>query len=285
MDTPIFSPTTFDEFFNLRRENPDARLLAGGTDLLVRLKDSLDWPVLIDISGLQELQRISINNGVILIGALSTYADLLRSDILKQHGDVLLQAAKLVGSPQIRNRGTIGGNIANGSPAGDTLPPLYVLQASVEAASCDGTRTIPIEEFFTGPGKTVLGNNEIIISVSIPVQQEYSQVFLRLGQREALAISKVSIAVAAKMDATVINDIRIALGSVAPTVVRAVKTEKKLNGAELKDECIQAACEAIEHDAIPISDIRSDAEYRRSMCGVLLKSALRAVGKCEGANV
>ena len=285
MDTPLFSPATLDDFFDLRWEYPEARLLAGGTDLLVRLKDSLSWPVLIDICGLQELQGISANGNAITIGALTTYTELLSSDILKQHASVLLQAAQLVGSPQIRNRGTIGGNIANGSPAGDTLPPLYVLQATVVTADSKGSRKIPIEEFFTGPGKTVLLRNEIIVSIDIPIAQNNKQIFLRLGQRKALAISKVSIAVSARIGNERIDDIRIALGSVGPTVIRANKTEELLKGAALTDASIQAACEAVETEAVPISDIRSDAEYRREMCGVLLKSALRAVGKCEGAKV
>jgi xanthine dehydrogenase FAD-binding subunit len=277
MDTPLFSPATLDDFFDLRWEYPEARLLAGGTDLLVRLKDSLSWPVLIDISGLQELQGISANGNAITIGALTTYTELLSSDILKQHASVLLQAAQLVGSPQIRNRGTIGGNIANGSPAGDTLPPLYVLRASVVTAGSKGSRKIPIEEFFTGPGKTVLLRNEIIVSIHIPIAQNNKQIFLRLGQRKALAISKVSIAVSARIGNERIDDIRIALGSVGPTVIRANKTEELLKGAALTDASIQAAaCEAVETEAVPISDIRSDAEYRRRMCGVLLKSALRA---------
>jgi xanthine dehydrogenase FAD-binding subunit len=278
MDTPLFSPATLDDFFDLRWEYPEARLLAGGTDLLVRLKDSLSWPVLIDISGLQELQGISANGNAITIGALTTYTELLSSDILKQHASVLLQAAQLVGSPQIRNRGTIGGNIANGSPAGDTLPPLYVLQASVVTAGSKGSRKIPIEDFFIGPGKTVLLRNEIIVSIHIPIVQNNKQIFLRLGQRKALAISKVSIAVSAKMGTKIIENIRIALGSVGPTVIRANKTEELLKGAALTDANTQAAaCEAVETEAVPISDIRSDAEYRRRMCGVLLKSALRAV--------
>ena len=277
MDTPLFRPATLDEFFDLRWEYPAARLLAGGTDLLVRLKDSMNWPILIDISGLQELRGISVNGNTITIGALSTYTELLASDILKQHASVLLQAAQLVGSPQIRNRGTIGGNIANGSPAGDTLPPLYVLGATVVTVGSKGSRKIAIEDFFTGPGKTVLLRNEIIVSIHIPPAENEKQIFLRLGQRKALAISKVSIAVSAITGKGNIEDIRIALGSVAPTVIRANKTEELLKGAVLTDASIQAACEVVEKEAVPISDIRSEEEYRRRMCGVLLKDALRAV--------
>jgi CO/xanthine dehydrogenase FAD-binding subunit len=277
MDTPVFSPSTCSELFTLWDEHPEAQLIAGGTDLLVRLKDSLTWPVLIDISRLQELQGISVNNRIISIGALSTYAAMLRNAILRENAGVLLQAAEMVGSPQIRNRGTIGGNIANGSPAGDTIPPLYVLQATVTMAGSNDTRSIPIEEFFTGPGETVLDRHEIIVSIDIPVRENYTGYFLRLGQRAAMAISKVSLAVSIRAGNDIIDDIRIALGAVAPTVIRAVQAEQVLKGAKLTNELICSARNAIEHDAAPISDIRSEADYRRKMCGVLLRRVMKKV--------
>lgn len=277
MDTLIFSPSICGELFALWQEHPDAQLLAGGTDVLVKLKDSLTWPVLIDISQLKELHGISANNGVISIGALTTYSTMLRNVLLHKNAGVLLQAAEMVGSPQIRNRGTIGGNIANGSPAGDTIPPLYVLQASVTVAAGDDTRSIPVEEFFTGPGETVLGHHEIIVSIDVPVREHYRGIFLRLGQRAAMTISKVSLAMTARVSNDTIDDICIALGAVAPTVIRAAKTEEILKGAELTDELIHSACDAIEHDAVPITDIRSEADYRRSMCGVLLRRAMKRV--------
>jgi CO/xanthine dehydrogenase FAD-binding subunit len=285
MDTPIFSPSTCSELFARWDEHPEAQLIAGGTDLLVRLKDSLAWPVLIDISRLKELQGISVDNGTISIGALSTYSIMLHNAALQKNGGVLLQAAEMVGSPQIRNRGTIGGNIANGSPAGDTIPPLYVLEASVTVMSNEGTRNIPVDDFFTGPGETVLGQHEIIVSIDIPVQENHTDIFLRLGQRAAMAISKVSLAMSARVSNDKTEDIRIALGAVAPTVIRAEKTEKTLRGESLTEEILRSACNTIEHEAVPISDIRSDADYRRRMCGVLLRWGLQAVGTCEGAKV
>jgi len=262
------SPKTLKEFFDIKTENPVAKIIAGGTDILVRLKDEFDWPFLIDISQIEELKGISKKSNLIQIGALITFTEIEKNESLKKYAEVLVQAAFIIGSPQIRNKGTIGGNIANASPAGDSLPPLYVLNAELELTSSSGTRRIPINEFFTGPGKSVLGNDEIISAINIPAEEDLKGVFLRLGQRQSLAISKVSLALVKN---TKTNEFRIALGSVAPTVVRAPKTEKLLSENSLNERLINEACETVCKETVPISDIRSEAEYRKEMCGVLLR--------------
>jgi len=267
-----FSPKTLKEFFEIKIENPAAKIVAGGTDILVRLKDELDWPMLIDISGIEELKGISKESNSVKIGVLSTHTEIENSEELRKYAEVLVQAAFIIGSPQIRNRGTIGGNIANASPAGDTIPPLYVLNAEIELASSAGTRKMLINEFFTGPGISVLENGEIVSSINIPAEENLKGVFLRLGQREALAISKVSLALVKN---TKTNEYRIALGSVAPTVIHATKTEKLLSGNSLNIKLIDEACETICEEAAPIGDIRSEADYRKEMCGVLLRKALK----------
>ncbi len=277
MNSPTFSPRSIDECFAIRNEHPSAVLLAGGTDVLARLKDSLDWPPLIDISRVEELKGISAGDGHIRVGALTTYTEITHSDIIAQRAGVLAQAAQTVGSPQIRNRGTIGGNLANASPAGDTIPPLYVLDAAIELVSEKGSRTIPVTDFFTGPGKTVLQPREMIASVRIPINEGWRGVFVRLGQRAALAISKVSLAVCVKATNGHIDQARISLGAVAPTVIRAPRTEELLAGADLSDDLIKKACEMIREEASPITDIRSVAEYRRDMCGVLLERGLKRI--------
>jgi CO/xanthine dehydrogenase FAD-binding subunit len=185
-----------------------------------------------------------------------------------------VDAARLVGSPQIRNRGTLGGNLANASPAGDSIPPLYVLDARVVLASADGTRAVPVAEFFTGPGQSLRAQHEIITAVELPVNGKRRSVFMRLGQRQALAISKVSIAVSLVLADETVRDVRIALGAVAPTVVRARRAEDALHGHRLENSVITAACAAAEADASPISDLRSNAGYRRAMCRELLSRAL-----------
>ena len=270
----IFSPHFVYECLSLMEQFPKAKILAGGTDLLVRLKDEMNQHDIIDISHLKELKGISIADDKIKISALTTFSELIENEIIAENADVLVQAAEIIGSSQIRNRGTIGGNIANASPAGDSIPPLFVLEAEIEISGKNGTRIIPIKDFFKGPGRTILKKCEIISSVIIPKNKDYRGAFVRLGQRKSLAISKVSLAALFKVEDERITETRIALGAVAPTVIRASKTEKFLIGKKLNDETISEAEKIICDEVSPISDIRSIAEYRKEMCGELLEQAI-----------
>lgn len=270
-----FSPRTCDEVLRIWASVPDARLLAGGTDVLVRLKDALAWPPLIDLSHVDELRGISCDDGVVRIGACTTYTELERDPLIARHAGVLAEAAREVGSPAIRNRGTLAGNLANASPAGDTIPALYALEAELELLSSAGLRIVSVTAFFQGPGRTILPPHEFIRAVRIPVRHGWCGAFERLGQRAALAISKVSAAVCVRMENGVVREARIALGAVAPTVVRAAEAEQHLCGAQLTDAACERAGEAAARAASPISDIRSDAAYRRAMCAVLVRDALR----------
>ncbi len=267
----IFSPNSLDDCLNLISRQPEAKLLAGGTDLLVRLKDGLALPPIINLSYIDELKGISVSDDNIRVGALTTFSEIIENDAVEKYANVLKQAAEIIGSPQIRNRATIGGNIANASPAGDSIPPLFVLDAMIEI---NGERTVPINEFFNGPGKTVLRTGEIISSVVIPKTENMRGAFTRLGQRKSLAISKVSLAALLNIEDGKILEARIALGAVAPTVVRASQTEKFLIGKILNNETILQAQKIICEEVNPISDIRSVAEYRKEMCGELLEQAI-----------
>jgi CO/xanthine dehydrogenase FAD-binding subunit len=277
MNARTFSPNALPELFSAWADTPDARLLAGGTDLLVRLRDELEWPPLIDVSRLADLSGITLTTDMVRIGALTTYSDIEHNAPLMQHAAALAQAAALVGSPQIRNRGTIGGNLANASPAGDTIPPLYVLDAQIVLLSQAGERRVAIADFFTGPGRSVLQPCELVAAVEFPLRADRRSMFVRLGQRQALAISKVSVAVSLQRSDTTVSDIRVALGAVAPTVVRAPLAESALQGKDLNDAAIAAAADAAARDATPIDDIRSNALYRRAMCRELVTRALHAL--------
>jgi len=269
----IFSPVYIPECLNLLERFPDAKMLAGGTDLLVHLKDEINKPDIIDISHIEEMKGISDSNDKIKIGALTTFSEIIESELLTENAAVIVQAAEMIGSPQIRNRGTIGGNIANASPAGDSLPPLFVLEAEIEIAGMNYSRIIPIKDFFKSPGKSILTDGEIITAVIIPKMKKWDGAFVRLGQREALAISKVSLALLLKIEDDEIKEVRIALGAVAPTVIRAKKTEEFLVGKILDVEIIEKAKKILVNEVTPISDIRSIAEYRKEMCGVLFEKA------------
>jgi len=279
-----FVPRTSDEALDIWAAAPEARLVAGGTDLLVRLKDVLVWPPLIDLSHVDGLRGITCDDGVLRVGACTTYTELERNALIARHVNVLVEAAREVGSPAVRNRGTLAGNLANASPAGDTIPALYALEAELELRSRAGQRTVPVTEFFCGPGRTVLQSQELICAVRIPVRAGWRGAFERLGQRAALTISKVSAAVCVRLENDIVREARIALGAVAPTVVRAREAEAQLCGAPLSDEACAHAGEAAARAASPITDIRSDAAYRRAMCAVLVRDALRRCRAAGGAS-
>jgi xanthine dehydrogenase FAD-binding subunit len=250
--------------------------LAGGTDLIVKSTQGLipesSW---IDITGLEELQKIEARESEIFIGALVTHTQIEQSPLLQHYAPALVQGAASVGSQQIRNRGTIGGNLANASPAADTVPPLYALSAKVLVLGPSGEREVPIETFFVGPGKTVLVGGELILGVVIPKYAGIKGAYLKLGQRKALAIAKVSVAVSCLMQDAALQWVKIALGAVAPTVVRAVKVEAYLAGKQLNTEVIAQAEALALQEACPISDIRSSKDYRCRMQSVLLRRALK----------
>jgi CO/xanthine dehydrogenase FAD-binding subunit len=256
-------------------------LLAGGTDLLVKAKDGLlpdgTW---IDIWGIEELKRIRDDGRDLELGALVTMSDVCESPLLREVAPPLWEACRIAGAVQIRNRATLGGNAGNASPAGDSIPALYVLGARVVLASkARGQREVPIEQLFKGPGKTVIDRDEAILAFRFARRKGARGTFARLGQRQAQAISKVSIAVHATFDAQKrVGDVKIALGAVAATVVRAPRCESFLVGRALDDEgTLRSVAELVREECTPISDIRSTKEYRREQVGNLLARALRAI--------
>ena len=253
--------------------------IAGGTDLLVKLHDTIDTPnpKLLVLDYIKSLHKIVINSKrQISIGPLVTFDEIEQSQLLRQFAPQLVAAASLAGSAQIRNQATIGGNIANASPAGDLIPPLYALDAKLELSSIKGKRHVPIEDFFLGPGKSILKSSELITSIKIMARPGFA-FFLRLATRQALAISKVSVAAGIRIDKGIVDEVYIALGAVAPTVIRASETEKILIGKELIQENICHAAEIAKSEARPIDDIRSNAEYRREMVAVLLSRGLTQI--------
>ncbi|OQA80341.1 MAG: Nicotinate dehydrogenase FAD-subunit [bacterium ADurb.Bin243] len=253
------------------------RFLAGGTDVLVRLKDNPSYAqALIDISKIGELAKIEEHKSTFVIGSGVRHEALLAYAPFIENYNGLIEAVSAIGSPQIRALATVGGNIGNASPAGDSIGPLMAFDAEVELRSQDTNRIVKLEDFFTGPGKTVLKHNEIITKIILPKSDSLKSGWKRLGQRRAVAISKVSVTLAlgfAKHSngSDRVNDVRIALGAVAPTVIRARKAEKfLLENQTLTKAVVKEACRLVAKEARPITDIRSNTEYRSEMCGVLL---------------
>jgi len=258
-------------------ENPSYSLLAGGTDLMVKLKEGMIKPTaVIDLDGLEELKGIHIEAGRIVIGALTTHTQLDQSEIINRYAPALAKAGGIIGSPQIRNKGTVGGNMGNASPAADTVPVLIALGAEVTLSSENEIYTIPLEELFLGPGRTLLKQGELITITSFKVSKHQGCSFQKLGKRKALSISVINVSASMEIDPEtyVIKKAIIALGSVAATVVRGSDGEEILVGKCYSPELIKEAAEATAKAIKPIDDVRSTAVYRKRVARVLVRRAL-----------
>lgn len=252
--------------------------LAGGTDLIVKARDGMVPPsIWCDLTGLPELRGVRWRGGRIEIGSGTVYMDLIQAPLIVRHAPALVDAMREIGGEQIKNRGTLGGNLANGSPAADSVPALFSLGATVHTRLGARKRDIPVEDFATGPGRTVLKPGELIVAVSFPAREAVRGRFLRLGQRQANAISKISVAASLTLKNGRVDWAGIALGAVGPTVIRARHTEQALIGRPLTVQAVGAAVNAVMAEARPIDDVRSTAAYRRRMCGVLLKRILTSL--------
>lgn len=261
------------DLWSVLAEAPAARVYAGGTDLLVALRaGELAPAALICLERLPELQGVREDGEGLWIGAATTHATLLRNDLILRHLPLLAQALRTLGSPPIRNMGTIGGNICTASPAGDTLPPLYVLEAEVELQDGAQARRLPVRDFITGPGQTRLAAGEIMTGIRIkkPVAAN-CQRFEKIGQRRALACCIASLAALLRVSPDgVIEAARLAWGSVGPTVVTSAAVEAALTGKILSRETLLRAAVLARRAVSPIDDLRASAAYRREVAGNLL---------------
>lgn len=274
--------TTIDEALAvLAKEGERARLIAGGTDLLLELERGVRTGIhtIIDISRIPRLDQITLDeDGVIHLGALVTHNHCVASKLIRERAAPLARAAWEVGAPQIRNRGTVAGNLITASPANDTITPLMALGASVTLASTRGTRTIPLQDFYTGVRKTVMQPDEMLIEISFPAMKETQRgTFIKLALRRAQAISVVNVAVILNLEADTVQSASITLGAVAPTIIHAAEAEAFLAGKRLTDEVIEEAARLTMQAARPIDDIRGSAAYRREMVRVCTRRGLRSL--------
>src|SRR5262245_14610646 len=276
-DSTVVSPTRLEEVYELLAERGRrAKIIAGGTDLMVALNaKSLAAIEFIDIWHLNELRGIDDEGETIRIGALTTYTQLIRSQQIQLGVPALVEASRTIGASQIQNRGTIGGNIVNASPAGDSLPCLSAFDAEVEIGSVRGVRSVSFNNFYTGYRQTVIEADEILLAVRLrKLKPNERSFFFKVGTRRAQAISKIVMAVKAGMTGAEINSISIALGSVAPVVVRASRTESLLTNAILDATIIEQARSTVSHEITPITDVRSTEQYRRTVTGHALARVL-----------
>jgi len=272
------------ELRDLISGHPEARVFAGGTDLLVAIRrGALSPSLLICLDRIESLKGIEDRGDEIFISACTTHAMILRSALLLEHAPVLTQAVGELGSPQIRNMGTIGGNIITASPAGDTLPPLYVLKAEMEIHGPASGRRMPIDEFIRGPGSVNLLHGEILTGVAIPKEAPWDiGHYEKVGKRKALSIAIAGLAASIRLSGSgeIINA-RLAWGSLGPKIIISRPVEAALIGRPLTLKTLKDAA-ALARDAVsPISDVRAGAEYRRTLAGNLL---LRLIQCADGSK-
>jgi len=271
----FLTPISLEQALKQRAENPSYTLIAGGTDLMVATRDAPPKSM-ISLFGLPELCGITTSEEGIRIGAATTYAQLLGSEIIAQRFTLLHQACQDVGATQIQARGTLGGNIATSSPVGDGLPPLLVLNARLELASArGGTRLIPYNDFLVGYRQTALAPDEILVAIHLPFPSSNAvQYWRKVGTRRAQSISKVMMASVACVSKNTLTQLRVAFGAVAETTVRVPKTEAVLIGHVLSPKLVEEALTVLREEITPIDDVRSEAAYRLGVACNVLRSFL-----------
>ncbi len=286
-DVEVYTARSLREALELLSTGTRLKVVAGGTDLIVQLKSgALPKADLLDISRIDELRYIRLEDGVLRIGALTTFMEIYRSELVRRHAPILSEAAFTVGSFQIMNKGTIGGNIVNASPAADSLPPLYALDAEIVIAGPRGERVVGIKDFYKGYKRLDLREDELVVEVRIkPPGDGYVGHFFKHGLRRGDAIAVVNGAVLIDLgDDGTVRDARIALGAVAPTVVRSPAAESLLIGSRLTKDVMRRAAEAVLKDISPIDDIRGSAAYRRELSVNYVFMTLYRIAREAGVN-
>jgi xanthine dehydrogenase FAD-binding subunit len=269
----VFLPGSLEDLWRLWSEKTRASVYAGGTDLLVRMYHGLADPqALICLDRIKELKGVGEQGGRVRIGSCVTYGELITEPLVRNCLPALHKAIRQIGSPPVRTMGTIGGNICTASPAGDTLPPLYAMEAEVELVSRTGLRRAPIREFIVGPGRTCLGGSEILSAVWVKKPEGFNlHHFEKVGLRSALACSVVSLAALLRVGLEgLVEKAALAWGSVAPTVFTCPEAEEALCGKPLSQASLREAADIVRNSVSPISDVRADADYRRAVAGNLL---------------
>ena len=285
----FYQPGSLEEASRLLKEHgPGGRFLAGGTDLVIAMKENGLVPkYIVDLKRVPGLDEIRENSdGSITLGALTTMYAIETAPLIKKKYPFLAQSAAEVGSIQIRNRATIGGNMANATPSADTAPALIALDATAKIAGIGGERTISLEEFFKGPGQTVMSSDEILTEITIPkTGPRLVGEYIKFSPREMMDLAYVGVAVVYNLGEKdkKCDSVRIVLGAVAPTPIRAKRAEAALEGKILTEALAEKAGQIAAEEAKPISDVRSSADYRRAMVSTMTKRALlnAAVGPAK----
>jgi CO/xanthine dehydrogenase FAD-binding subunit len=274
------SPETLTEACRVLKEwGPRSKIIAGGTDLVISLRKGESNPqMLIDVTRIPELRQIEEADGKIRIGAAITHGEIASSKLIQQYGKVLSDASSWVGSPQVRNLGTIGGNIVNASPAADTLPALMVLNASGKVISSRQVREPPLSELFQGPYQSSLNSDELLVQVSFPkLTSDFRTGFIRLARRAAMAISRMSLAVVLRMSRgeNLVEEVRIAVGAVTPTPHRMLEAESALKGKTANEGTMKKAAQCISKAMVRWSGVRPSTAYKAPVVEALFLRCMR----------
>jgi len=278
----FFAPQKIEKALEiLARYGKEIKVIAGGTDLLIQYYDRLyevnGW---LDLKNIKELKNIKINKNQMEIGTMVTHTQLEKSEDIKKYFPILSQAAVDIGSPQIKNRGTIGGNIINASPAGDLLPPLIAYEAQFKLLSSQGEVIVPAEEFFIGPKETILKPDQLLTQIILPLphKRTYSS-WIKIGKRKALAIASITIALVVEIaeDNKIVKDVRTCLGSVAPTPIEIKEIREKMIGKKFSELDFNQLGQIVEDKISPIDDIRGTREYRKDVAKEIMINGLEEV--------
>jgi aerobic carbon-monoxide dehydrogenase medium subunit len=276
-DFDYYCPESIQEACEiLARCGPRAKVIAGGTDVLSKMKQALLAPqVLVSLKKIERMDVIEYVDGKgVFIGARATHNDLVNSPVLQKRYPSVSEAAHTLANNQVRNKGTVGGNIVNATPSADLPPILIALGATVTLVGPGGTRTLPLEQFFTGPNQSAIGASEILTEIVIPDQSTTGSSYSKFGLRHSGALAMVGVAAAVRMENDLVRDARIVLGAVAPTPMRAREAERVLIGRRISEDLVEEAGRRAAGECRPISDIRGSEEYRRDMVRVFTKRAL-----------
>jgi CO/xanthine dehydrogenase FAD-binding subunit len=272
------TPSSIKEAIGLLSEYGEkAKIISGGTDLLMQMKHRELLPdTLISLSGVSELNYIRSDESTGLkVGVSTSLAEISNSSLVKGKFGLFAQAAGMLGNPTIRNQATLGGNLCNAAPSADTAPPLMVMGAKVKMVGKEGEKTVSIEDFFKGPGQTMLGKTHLLTEIQIPIPPSHSGgAYLKEKRRAGADLAVVGVAAWVVLKGKVLSDVKIALGAVAPTPIRAGKAEEILKGKAINDALLEKAGQAALEEASPIDDIRSSADYRKKLVAVLTRRAV-----------
>jgi len=272
-----YAPDSVEELLELLKSKPNAKLIAGGTDLLLQMKEGTAQPeIVVSLKNVEELGGFSVSKNGYRLGTGMTLRRITRSNELTQNFPGLIYAAGVVASEQIRSLATLGGNICNASPSADMVPPLIALDAVVQLVSSQSQRELPLSEFFKGPGESVLKGGEILHSIFLP-QPSGSMIYSKHAPRKYMDLAVVGVAVRLAKKNGKINEARVALGAVGPVPFRAEKTEALLAGQTLTTELMREAGEMAAGECVPIDDIRGSAWYRKRMVKVHVRRNLEVL--------